>query len=40
MNPLSSPIPYEVSQVGIVAHDLDVAMQRYTAQHGWGPWSV
>lgn len=40
MHPLGSPIPYEISQVAIVVHDLDAAMERYTAQHGWGPWSV
>jgi hypothetical protein len=40
MNPLASPIPYQVSQVAIVVCDLDAAMQRYTERHGWGPWSV
>jgi hypothetical protein len=40
MHPLPSPIPYQVSQVGIVVHDLDAAMARYTERHGWGPWGV
>jgi len=35
-----SPDPLPISQIAIVVHDIDEALERYLRVLGWGPWSV
>lgn len=32
--------PLSISQIAIVVHDLDDALEKYTRVLGWGPWNV
>jgi len=33
-------VPFPITQIAIVVHDLDEAMQRFHRVLGWGPWNV
>ena len=35
-----SPAPLPISQIAIVVHDIDEALERYHRVLSWGPWSV